>query len=196
MPPKTDPALGAKRAKLARLEHEMHEKQKQYNMESNWLNQAQALVHSLAKKTKNVKLHLNDLHKEMTTLYFEEKGVRKQLKKLEEGNQLQENLKTLQRELQDLLSSSENVKGQIDDLNSKRQEYRSRIEEVKGVLTEIKKKSHAHKKGASLLESGSSAGSSASGAASSHASPTLAALIRATCPCHLPISQRPHCPCY
>jgi chromosome segregation ATPase len=190
--------LGAKRAKLARLEHEMHEKQKQYNMESNWLNQAESLVRSLAKKTKNVKLHLNDLHKEMTSLYFDEKAVKKDLKKLEEGNQLQENLKTLQRELQDLLSSSENVKGQIDDLNSKRQEYRSRIDEVKGILTTIKKKHGGHKKGASLLESDAASSSGGSGSSSSghHGGTSLAALVAATCPCHLPITQRPHCPCY
>jgi len=173
-----DPLLVAKKRKLHDLERQMKEREREFQNENNWLQQAQNLIHTLQSKTRNVHLHLQDLHKQMTDIHFDEKQVKKDMKQLEEKSALTENLVALEKELQELVASSENVKYQVKDLNDKRVEYRTRIESVKKMLTDLKNKHNKNKQPAPQQ-------------------PIVVTREVHACPCHLPIIFRPlgcNCP--
>jgi len=167
--------VAAKKAKLKALETQLKEKEKLFQAESNWLTQAEALIGTLRKKTANVHNHLQDVHKAMTEIHFNEKKVRKEVNKLEEQATASANIKKLEKELAELLTHSENVKQQVVDLNSKKAEYRSRIEEIKKVVTDIKAQHNRKKK---------------------EAAAAAVFVTQPACPCYLPVTMRPRsCSC-
>jgi len=138
-----DPMVGAKKAKLKKLEAMLKDKENQYRAEVNWMNQADALVVSLRKKTGNVRLHLKDLHKAMVQLHFAAKKIRAQLEGLEEKNMMGHKLKQMEEELRELMTHSESVRAEVQQLNSRKQEYMQRIEEIRQAVAALKAKNHA-----------------------------------------------------
>jgi len=173
---KVDPLVAAKRKQLQALEAQLKDKEKQYQAENNWLTQAQALIGTLRAKTQNVRLHLNDVHKVMTEMHFNDKQMRRQLQKLEAKSQAAAAISQLEKELAELLSHSENVKQKVSDLQGKKAEYRSRIEEIKKTVADLKVQHGRHKK----------------------TSPQAASIFVAqpACNCGMPITRRPHgCSC-
>lgn len=104
------------------------------------LGQAETLVHDLNRKVKNVKMHLSDVHRDMSYLHHDEKEIKAQVQQLEERQNLGKSLRALENEMQQLLGNSDRVKSQMAQLNAQRNDYRQRIDEVRQVLTQIKKK--------------------------------------------------------
>jgi len=134
------------------------------------MSQAEALVHTLRKKTTNVKLHLHDLHKRMTELHFDQRQTRKELQALEDKHALGDKLKEMEREMSQLMNHSETVKQQVVELTNKKLEYRNKIEELRRTVAAIK---------------------------SRHLGQQPTTTVQEPCPCHLPATLRPHCSsCY
>jgi len=169
-----DPMVGAKKAKLNKLEAMLKEKENQYRAEVNWMNQADALVVSLRKKTANVRLHLKDLHKAMVQLHFAAKKIRAQLEGLEEKNMMGHKLKQMEEELRELMTHSESVKAEVQQLNSKKQEYLQRIEEIRQTVAALKAKN----KGQAAAHHGSGSGDEGE-----EIHPHVAVVENGNCPC-------------
>jgi len=164
-----DPEITHKRMKLERLEQSLHDKEAEYQQETNWMSQADALVNTLRKKVMNVKLHLHDIHKRMTELHFDERKTAKELQTLEDKHAMGDKVKEMEKEMSQLMNHSETVKQQVVELTNKKLEMRAKIEELRQAVTHIK--------------------------ARNQPPPTVS--VQESCACALPVSQRSHClSCY